>query len=93
MPLAGPPSVQGRAPHACSTQPHPPCSPPPRLLLPLQGNAAGAKADFRQVLALEPNNRQARDELARIEALEGPEGEEGLGGDAGMLGAAVQATF
>ena len=38
---------------------------------PPQGNADGAKADFRQVLALEPQNRQAREELRGIEAMEG----------------------
>eukprot|EP00887_Chlorella_sp_A99_P007627 scaffold20.g7627.t1 len=39
-----------------------------------QGNAAGAHADFRHALALEPNNRQAREELAGIAAMEGAAG-------------------
>ena len=37
-----------------------------------QGNVEGAKADFKQALALEPQNRQAREELRGIQALEGP---------------------
>jgi len=41
----------------------------------------GAHADFSQVLALEPHNRQAREELRRIEALGGaPEGDGPLPG-------------
>lgn len=46
-----------------------------------QGNVGGAHADFSQVLALEPHNRQAREELRRIEALGGaPEGDGPLPG-------------
>lgn len=52
-----------------------------------QGNVSGARADFRQVLALEPNNRQAREDLARIEAAGDPDDLD-LGG-----GGRVQATF
>lgn len=44
--------------------------------------------DFRQVLALEPGNRQAQEELARIEALGGAGSSED-----GGLGGSVQATF
>ncbi|GAB4819100.1 hypothetical protein N2152v2_006146 [Parachlorella kessleri] len=36
----------------------------------VQGNAEGAKADFKQVLALEPQNRQAREELTAIQQME-----------------------
>ena len=36
----------------------------------LQGHAEGAKADFKQVLALEPQNRQAREELTAIQQME-----------------------
>ena len=35
----------------------------------VQGSAEGAAADFRQVLALEPQNRQAREELKGLEAM------------------------
>ncbi|PRW56947.1 outer envelope mitochondrial [Chlorella sorokiniana] len=46
-----------------------------------QGNVGGAHADFSQVLALEPQNRQARDELLRMQALGGAlEGEGPLPG-------------
>jgi Tfp pilus assembly protein PilF len=40
------------------------------MLCCVQGNADGAKADFRQVVALEPQNKQAREELRSIEAME-----------------------
>ncbi|KAI3438049.1 hypothetical protein D9Q98_000492 [Chlorella vulgaris] len=42
-----------------------------------QGNGVGARADFKQVLALEPQNRQAREELRRLEVQERSGGLEG----------------
>lgn len=64
-------------------------APLPTLLPPRsQGKIAGAQADFRQVLALEPGNRQAREELTRIRALGGAGSDEG-----GDLGSSLQAEF
>lgn len=61
--------------------PNHPSAAPRHQLYCVQGNVGGAHADFSQVLALEPQNRQAREELRRIEALGGaPEGEGPLPG-------------
>ena len=43
-----------------------------------QGNVEGARTDFQRVLAVEPQNRQAREELRAIEAMEGRVEEAGL---------------
>lgn len=44
---------------------------------------SGAHADFCQVLALEPQNRQAREELRRMDALGGAGQGDALGLSAG----------